>query len=192
MQYILQDNSTTGNTAISGISHWRDGSSYVNARVWAPSSNSYTDYNSGQNWGATYSSGAFYGVALSNNKTIVYHGGKTFLYTAYNSRTDVTSTAAPCPFPENIDFGGNVITPDGTDSWLVLENGQAQVQVLAKWSINPTTLQWTRIGGTSPFTYSGGSYMHMFNMPNNRILVWFRKGSGNSTYWIINKPTTWS
>lgn len=191
MQYILQENSTTANTAISGISHWRDGSNYVNARVWAPSSNSYTDYNSGKNWGY-YNSGQFWGVALSNNKTLVYHGSAVMLYTAYNSRTDVTTIADPFPM-ENPDFGGNCIIPDGTDSWLMLENGpSSQVVVLGKWSINPITLKWTRVGGTSPFTYGGTSYLHMFNMPNNRILVWLRKGSGISNYWILNKPTTWS
>lgn len=146
MNLIRRAGSNSSNTAICGISHWRDASNYVNARVFAANANSSQDYNSSKDWGGEYSQSSFFGVELSNGKVLVYHGGKTYLYTAYNSRTDVASLAGvviPLPTTDALFFPACIV-PDGTDSWLMLNSIGASTIVIQKWTINPTTYKWTK------------------------------------------------
>ena len=187
MNLVRRANSNTGNTAISGISHWRNSSNYIVARVFGFSAGNYTDYTSSTNWGTTYSGSNFYGFELSNGKTIVYHGGVTYLYTAYNSRVLVTP---PNEFPVDYeDFVTACIIPDGTDSWISLWSSSSSTVSMAKFSINPTTLEWTTVWVTTPYAYSGSSYMKLNQLPNNRLLISNRKSSGKFSYWIVQKPT---
>ena len=189
MQLIRRAGSNSSSTAICGVSHWRDSSNYVNARVFAANSNSYTDYNSNKDWGE-YRSGQFYGIELSNGKTLVYHGGKTFLYTAYNNRTDVTSTAgAAVPFDSNADWMGACIIPDGTDSWLMLNSSSSNTTTIQKWSINPTTYKWTKIFETAPYVFTGQSFMKLNELPNNRLMLSIRRNYGIFEYMIVDRPT---
>ena len=178
MQFILQANSTTANTAISGCTHWRQSGPRVWARVFAGNSTNYNDISQiSGDWGLSYRSGQFWGVALSTGKVLVYHGNITNLFTAYNSYSDVTSSAGVLPgfsITASPDFGGACIVPDGVDSWLVLN---ATASVIEKWSINPTTYKWTRKWGTN-IVYAGGSaFMKLNILPNNRLLISKRDSS---------------
>jgi hypothetical protein len=185
MTGIWQDNSTTYNTAISGIVHWRNGSSQVVARVFSATDTSYTDYNSGGNWDEVYTSSFFYGFALSNGQVLVYHGGQTWLYSSYNSRTQVSGGA---PFPSG-GFENGMIIADGTDSWIKLSTASGIAPNMQKWSINPSTRVWTKNWQTeTPLSFAGQSYMRLAKLPNNRILFTI-KGSpqGYLDWYIYNR-----
>ena len=191
MNLIRRAGSNSSNTAICGISHWRDASNYINARVFAANANSSQDYNSGKDWGGEYSSSSFFGVELSNGKVLVYHGSKTYLYTAHNSRTDVTSLAgAVIPLPAtDAQFFPACIVPDGTDSWLMLNSTGASTIVIQKWTINPTTYKWTKNYETLPYTFTGQNFMKLNELPNKRLMISTRKSSGLFDYMIIDRPT---
>ena len=187
MNLMLQDNSDTSNTPIVGISHWRNSSNYVVARVFN-SAGSYNDYASTSDWGA-YRSGAFLGFALSTGKVLVYHGGITCLYTAYNSRTDVTSTAGGvAPFQTSADWSFSMIEPDGVDSWIMLVNTN-NAMTISKWTINPTTFQWTQNWVKGVYDMETTSYKKLNILPNNRIMVSTGMSNGIFTYKIFERPT---
>ena len=186
MQFILQDTSTTANTAISGSCHWRNGSSQVVARVFSPNfASGYQDYNSSANWSESYVSGQYYGFALANGNVIVYHGpGNTWVYSAFNSRTNVSASS---PFAEQ-DFRGSCIVNDGTNSWLVLSGASDSVPFLQKWTINPSTYVWTlNWESENPILFGTSSYLKLNKLPNNRLMVGYRASSGIFKYWIFNR-----
>ena len=188
MNLILQDNSNTSNTPVVGISHWRNSSNYIVARVFN-SGGSYYDYSSTSDWGGTYKNGAFLGFALSTGKVLVYHGGITCLYTVYNSRTDVTSTAGTAtPFQTAFDWAGSMIEPDGVDSWIMVEN-TSNAMAISKWSINPTTFEWTRNWVKGIHDINTNSYKKLNMLPNDRIMISTRMSGGVFTYNIYEKPT---
>jgi hypothetical protein len=183
MQFILQDTSTTANTAISGSCHYRNGSSQVVARVFSPGGSSQ-DYNSSQNWSELYTSGQYYGFALADGRVIVYHGAQTWLYTAFNNRTQVTSGA---PFAD-VDFRGSCIVNDGPNSWLVLSASSTQAPFLQKWTINPSTYVWTlNWESENPMVLGTSAYLKLNKMPNGRLMLGFRDSSGIFKYWIFNR-----
>jgi hypothetical protein len=187
LNLVRKSNSSDANSAISGISHWRNGSSYIVARVWGFASGTYQDYVSSDNWDVTYTSSDFYGFELSNGKTLVYHSSNfQYLYTAYNSRVQVTAN----PFP--IDYGDFMtacIIPDGTDSWIALWGAGRETVSMAKFSLNISTYTWTINWQATPVAYIGSSYMKLNALPNNRLLISQRKGTGSYNYWVVQKPT---
>jgi hypothetical protein len=169
MTLISGANNTTSNTAVSGCVHWRNGSNQIVARVFNGSNDSYTDYNSGQDWDAVYASTAFFGIALEDGRVIIYHGGQTFVYTGSSgSRTQITKTL---PFGQNNSWWhGNVVVADGTNSWIMLNSASNQFPFIEKWTINPSTLNWTLNWRSElPFTFNGGSYMRLSALPNGRL-----------------------
>ena len=183
MQFVLQANSTTANTAISGSCHYRNGSNQIVARVFSPTG-SYQDYNSSSNWSEAYASGQYYGFALANGNVLVYHGSQRWLYSSYSSRTQVT---AALPF-DNPDWRGNSFLPDGTNSWIVLSSVSSVTPFLQKWTINQSTYEWTQNWETeSPLQIGTGSYMHLRALPNGRIMLFERQSSGVVKYWIYNR-----
>ena len=187
MNLVRKSNSSDANTAISGISHWRNGSNYIVARVWGFASGTYQDYVSSNNWDITYTSADFYGFELSNGKTLVYHSPSfQALYTAYNSRVQVSATAFPIDYD---DFITACIIPDGPDSWITLWGSSITTISMAKISLNITTYVWTVIWQATPVAYTGGSYLKLNILPNNRLLVSHRRSNGNYTYWVVQKPT---
>jgi len=187
MCLIRKSNSSDANTAISGISHWRNGSNYIVARVWGFASGTYQDYVSSNNWDMTYSSTNFFGFDLSNGKTLVYHSPSyQYLYTAYNNRVQVTASTFPIDYAA---FQGACIIPDGTDSWIALWNDNGNTVSMAKFSLNITTYTWTLNWQTTPVAYNGGAYMRLNALPNNRLMISNKKSNGNYTYWIVQKPT---
>jgi hypothetical protein len=167
MQLLLQDGSTTANTAISGANHWRNSSNQIVARVFEASSNSFSDYNSGQDWDVSYRSNNFWGVALSTGAVIVYHGGLTMRYTSAGSRT---SASGSMPFGSP-DWSGGVVINDGPDSWIALSTPSGVAPTVQKWTINPSTGAWTMNWETEmPLLFSGQAYMRLHKLPNNRIM----------------------
>lgn len=191
MSFILQSNSSASNTVVSGACHYRNGSNQIVARVFAGSSMSFTDHNSGLNWDEAYRSSQFFGVALSTGNVLIYHGSQTWLYTSQSSRTQVTSTAGAAPgfIITDASFGGQAILPDGTDSWIMLSGPSVNAPYLEKWSINPTTYTWTRNWRTEmPIQFGTTSYLRLIQLPNNRIMLVY-KGSNYrvSEYWIFNR-----
>jgi hypothetical protein len=188
MQFILQENSNANNTAISSCCHWRDGSSYIRARVFSASSMSYTDYNSNANWDNSYGSSVFWGVALSTGNALVYHNPQVWLYSSYNSRTQVT--AAPPPMISDVQFGGACIIPDGTDSWLSINGTSSQAPFLSKWTINPSTYVWTQNWESeAPLTLGTSSYLKLSKLPNGRFMLMERQSAGIAKYWIFNRSS---
>lgn len=184
MQFILQDNNNSSNTAISGSCHYRNGSSQVVARVFGPTG-SYQDYNSSANWSDVYSSSQYYGFALADGRVLVYHGpGNTFVYTSSGSRTQVS--ASP-PF-SNPDWLGRCFINDGTNSWLVLTGASSSFPGMQKWTINPSTYNWTLNWETeNPLAQGTSSYLGLNKMPNNRIFLSWRDSEGRFKYWIFNR-----
>ena len=184
MQFILQDNNTTANTAISGSCHYRNGSSQIVARVFG-AAGSYNDYNSGQNWSEAYASSQYYGFALADGRVLVYHGpGNSYVYTGSGSRSQVSASS---PF-SNPDWLGRCFINDGTNSWLVLTGASSSFPGMQKWTINPSTYTWTQNWETeNPIATGTSSYLGLNKMPNNRIFLSWRDSEGRFKYWIFNR-----
>jgi hypothetical protein len=188
MQFLLQANSTTANTAISGVTHWYQSGSQCYARVFSGSSTSYNDVNAGAGgWDNPLSSSQFWGVALSTGAVLVYHGAKTYLYNSYTSYSDVTSTAGTSVgFGSDPNFGGACIVPDGANSWLIV-HPSASFLTISKWSINTSTYAWTK-SWSKMVGFGGGSYMKLNLLPNSRIMLSIRTNPyADFYYWIINR-----
>lgn len=186
VQHFMQANSRTNNTALSGVNHWRNSSSNVIARVFDGGSSSNYDFNSGEGWGK-YSSSIFPMVSLSNGKTIVYHGGITYLYSAYNNRVQIT--AAKPPFSNDSAWHGACTIPQEPDTWLALASPGGSLQQLKKWKINPDTYEWTEIlspAGQQILQVGWQSYQKLNQLPNNRVLYSWRGGNGNYEWKVID------
>ena len=178
--------SNSSNAAILGTAHYRDGNSHAVARVWSSTSSTYQDYNSSLGYNAVYSSGIFAGFELSTGKTLVYHGAQTWLYTAYNNRTQVTAGPAPSPVTTNIGFATGV--PDGTDSWIFLKPN-ANFLKLEKWTINPNTYEWTKVGDGPLYDVGNTtSYLSVHELPNDRLFIGFRASQGVFNFWVVDRP----
>lgn len=199
MQLFLGPNSTTANTAISGISHWRNSSNVIVARVFAGSSGTYYDWVGSGDWSIEYYSSQFVGFALSDGSVLVYHTPTVvYRYTAYNSRTRVYPTTGsttinniitinggnfPIPSP---DFGGCCAIPDGDNTWLYVE-ASSNPTILRRISINISTLAWTTtVVGT--LATGGTSYLKLNALPNNRIMLSQRAYGSPFQYIIFNRP----
>lgn len=189
MQFILQDTSNTSNTAIAGATYWRNASNYVYARIFAPSG-AYTDITYNSDWNVDLVSGVFVGVALADGKVIVYHGSRTHLYTTYNSYTDITASAGtinPWSGIYGPEFGGSSTINDGPNSFLII-HPSAAASLMSKWTIDPNTYKWTRNWVSSQLAFpEGSSYMKLNKLPNGRLLVSHRAGSGMFYMRIIKR-----
>lgn len=184
MMFLLQEGSNTSNTAISGAVHWRNGSNYIHARVFSATDGNSSDYTANDNWDNMYSSNTFLGVALSTGAVLVYHGGLTARYTAYNTRTTVTASH----LFNNLEFRGATFIPDGVDSWLVLSSPSTQSPVLQKWSINPSTYVWTKNWETTtPLMFTGNSYLKLNKLGTSRLLLSHRDSNGRFAWWTFNR-----
>ena len=198
MQLYLGPNSNTSNTAISGISHWRNSSNYIVARVFAGSSTTYTDYVSSTDWGTEYSSGQFPGFALSDGSVLVFHTTtNVYRYTAHNSRVRVYPTPSPgvgnifvgsgSGFPiSNPDWTGATTIPDGDNQWLFVD---ASAGILKRLYINPSTFVYTITSIATVVTAGATSYMKLNALPNNRIMVSMRSSTYNIyQYMTFTRP----
>ena len=199
MQLYLGPNSTTANTAISGISHWRNSSNQIVARVFAGSSTTYTDYVSAGDWNIEYQTGGFPGYCLSDGSVLVFHSSAyTYRYTAHNTRTRVyptnsslsgltTLTGATAIIPISTpDWTGATTIPDGNNQWLFLDTSGG---ILKRLYINPTTLVYTITSLGYVVTTGNSSYMKLNELPNNRIMVSMRSSIYNIYQYItFNRP----
>jgi len=186
----LQYNSELGNTALVGVTHFRNSSNDIIARVFDTGGGS-TDHNSGQNWDVLYSSSNSPMVSLSIGKTIVWHGSRTYLYTSASSRTEIT--AAPPPFGTNANdaFAPSYVVPahGEPDTWYSLGSNSSNVATLQKWSINPTTYVWTEILPTSTQILKVGwsSYQKLFPLTNHKhFLHMWRTNKGRAAWQVID------
>jgi hypothetical protein len=189
MQLIFNESNNSSNTAVCGAGHWRNSSGSVVARVYSPTVSTFTDYNSGLDWGGAYSSGSFWGVALANGTVLIYHNRITnaYLYTAHNSRTSVSSVFSP-DIGESTDFGGACVIPDGVNSWLMLSGSGVVAPRLQKWSINQSTYVWTKNWEfETPLLLGTSSYLKLNKLPNSRIMMSERKSNGNFKWWIYDR-----
>ncbi len=184
-QHFMQANSRTNNTALSGVTHWRNATG-ANARVFNGASSSYTDYASNKPWNDVYSTTFFPMVSLSNGKTIVYHGGETWLYTNNSTRTQIT---APLPPWITITaWTGASTIPQEADTWMTT-SPTSNISELQKWKIDPLTYEWTLIPhpeGRKLTQVGYGSYQSLHQLPNNRVLHMYRAYGGKIDWHVVN------
>ena len=192
LSLLTQDNLSTSGTALSGVAHWRNGSSIAVARVFNAASSAYTDYVSSGDFSAPLAAAVFPGVQLSNGKTLVWHGGdQTFLYTSHNSRTNVHTAAGASkpPWTTNYQWLKETYVWVANDTWVVMNSVSGAVVTFEKWTIDPSTYVWSQIGTTfNAAIYGNSSYQHLKLLPNNRLMWTLRAGQGTTTIKILNMP----
>ena len=194
-QMLLQPDTHSTNTPIAGVTHWRNSSNRVIARVYGFSPSSFNDFDSGGDWGR-YSSSVFVAVALSTGKTLVIHeqhGAESWLYTSLTSRSKVTTVV-----PHGLFSWAQRMIPVGPDTWIVpsvLPTVAGEIR-FSKFSIDPVTCAWTYHGESvsyaAPFNYMLFNVNQIRPLPGNRLAVFCRQSSRRLWYVVVDTPTEWS
>ena len=186
----LQYNSELGNTALVGVTHYRNSSNQIVARVFGTDGGS-SDHNSGQNWDVVYSSSNSPMVSLSTGKTIVWHGSKTYLYTSASSRTEITAAAPPFGTNANNAWCPTFVVPvqGEPDTWYALGSENSNLTTIYKYRIDPNTYEWTDLPAVSQQIMKVGWSSYQKLMPltnNNHFFHMWRTNKGKCVWQVLD------